>query len=137
MHNQFQLEHPLEIDENWEDYVQALYELRDKYLAERAAERASGITRVRRGGGRRRGTTTRTRTSTTTETVTVNTDGMVTSPPPGESVQQLALKQLNGNSPRESEVKLFHFHANPNLLSVSLFFLPIVVRCTYKYIMGH
>ena len=41
------MEHPLGIDIMEEEYIQALWDLRDKYLADRAAERASGVTRVR------------------------------------------------------------------------------------------
>lgn len=97
------MEHPLTIDQEFADapeYVQALYELRDRYIADRAAERASGITRVRRGGGRRRGTTTRTRARTTTET------SMASLPPPPAEPVALQELQLNGNLPTESEVNV-------------------------------
>ena len=69
------MEQPLEIDQEYVDhpeYVQALYELRDRYLADRAADRASGTQRPRRGGGRRRGTTV-TRARTMTESSSVST----------------------------------------------------------------
>ena len=46
------MEHPLGIDIMEEEYIQALWDLRDKYLADRAAERASGVTRVRNRGTR-------------------------------------------------------------------------------------
>ena len=71
------MENPLEIDPEYVDhpeYVTALYELRDKYLAERSADLASGNQRPRRGGGRRRGTTvSRSRARTMTESSTVST----------------------------------------------------------------
>ena len=85
------MENPLEIDPEYVDhpeYVTALYELRDKYLAERAADLASGTQRPRRGGGRRRGTTTVSRARTMTESSTVSTMEAVAAPVPAAAAAE-------------------------------------------------
>ena len=91
------MENPLEIDPEYVDhpeYVTALYELRDKYLAERSADLASGTQRPRRGGGRRRGTTTVSRARTMTESSTVSTMEAVAAPvPPAAAAEPLQQQQ--------------------------------------------
>ena len=89
------MENPLEIDPEYVDhpeYVTALYELRDRYVAERAADMASGAQRPRRGGGRRRGTTV-SRGRTITESSTVSTMEAAAAAVPPTAAEAVPLQQ--------------------------------------------